>query len=106
MSKFVTFLLFPNAPIGHRYVIHVIDGFSRKVWAYVCRTKEAKGIVGFLERLIMYEWLVVPNEWHSDNGSEFKNSDMTTLVKKWGGKIKHGMPRNPQTQGSVPFFSM
>ena len=44
-----------------------------------------------------------PHILQSDNGREFKNVNLATMIRdKWPEcKIVHGKPRHPQSQGSV-----
>ena len=45
----------------------------------------------------------LPNILQSENGLEFKNQKIVTLVTKWEGdcELRYGRPRHPQTQGLV-----
>ena len=70
------------------------------VWALVNKCAE-EVVNGVEERVFAYFGL--PYIWQNDNGKEFKNVLMLSLIESWDGncKIVHGRPRHPQSQGLV-----
>ena len=63
-----------------------------------CGEEVSEGLVIFV-----FSCYGLPNILHSDNGLEFKNKLVTSLVDRWSGscKIVHGRPRCPWVQGKV-----
>ena len=93
---------------GNPFFIFVImDHFTKYLWTTLVRGKHKGPIARFLYTTFRREGL--PERWHADNGSEFRN-DAVDLVRQ---KLIHGenmnmilpfsrsRPRNPQVQGLV-----
>lgn len=83
----------------YRYVMHVRDHFSKFSVLNALCTKTADEVAYHLNQ-IFYTFgpcMVL----QSDNGREFDNVVVKTLMKKWKVKIIHGQPRHPQSQGLV-----
>ena len=51
----------------------------------------------------MFAVLGTPKFLHSDNGREFVNEIIHTIVKEWPGEVMivNGRPRNPKCQGLI-----
>jgi len=81
-----------------RWVLHLRCHYSTFTALYPLKTKEAGEIANYVRQWCMH-WGPFPI-WHSDNGAEFKGL-LETLLINWGIKIRHGRPRQPQTQGGV-----
>ncbi len=79
--------------MDHWSKLHVIFALTRK---------SAAEVVLNLQNLV-FSYLGTPKILHSDNGREFVNDIVETLVKDWPGEttIVNGQPRNPKCQGLV-----
>jgi len=64
---------------GMRYVLMVIDVFSRYAWAIPLPTKQAKDVVKGFELLLKKSSSRIPVKIRTDPGGEFVN----TVMKKW-----------------------
>ena len=51
----------------------------------------------------IFSYLGTPKILHSDNGREFVNDIISSIVKEWPGEVTivNGRPRNPQCQGLI-----
>lgn len=83
---------------GYNWIFGVIDMFSKFAWAIPIKNKEASTIVAKLEPLIqMYK----PELIQSDNGSEFKNKQVSELLKKYNVKQIFSKAHSPTSQGCI-----
>ena len=89
----------PKASNGHRYILVAIDYFTKWVEAESYAKLNAKSVVKFLKKNILYRY-GVPYELISDHGSHFQG-EVLKLLEKF--KIAHHMsaPYRPQTNGAV-----
>ena len=79
--------------MDHWYKFHVIFPLNRKSAAEVSLN---------LQNLV-FSYLGTPKILHSDNGREFVNNIVESIVKDWRGEVTivNGRPRNPKCQGMV-----
>jgi hypothetical protein len=85
---------------GYKWVMMMVDHFSKFKWACALKSKEMEGVAQFLSKVFAYEGNC--ERWHADNGTEFINQVVEMARKML--KIPdytHGRPRNPQCQGLV-----
>ena len=79
-----------------------MDHFSKihVIWAQETKTMEETAD-GFERHVLSYFGL--PYLFHSDNGTEFKNKVMRSLIVDLEDacRVTYGRPRHPQTQGLV-----
>ena len=54
-----------------------------------------------LNKSHVFCYLGTPKILHSDNGREFVNEIVESVVKEWPGEVINGRPRNPKCQGLV-----
>ena len=94
---------FQHDNLGYRYVLTVIDTFTKYAWAVPLKTKDAAGIVEAMEGLFAEEG--PPAVLQSDNGTEFKNAEMAALAEEHGVRQVFGAPYRPQSQGCVERFN-
>ncbi|PSC71918.1 Carotenoid cleavage dioxygenase 8 isoform B [Micractinium conductrix] len=82
----------------YRYVLTIVDHFSKTVWLRPLKSKESAEIAKHLRQL----WADTqrPTKLHSDNGREF-DGDVAALAKSLGVRTVHGRPYKPTTQGLV-----
>lgn len=79
-----------------RWILHVIDHFSKFTSLYALRNKQAVEVAAKLA-----EWIAhgePPTYLCCDNGEGFKGV-LLVLLKKYGIHVKNGCPRTPQTRG-------
>ena len=88
---------------GYKWVLTVIDCFSKFAWAYPLRSKESKPICDILCELFLREG--VPIVLQSDNGGEFVSNIIKIVMPKFGIKLVNGSPYSPTTQGQVERFN-
>jgi len=82
-----------------RYVFSCVDHFSKFKWCYVIEDKSAITIIRCLQNVIIT--FGPPSNFHTDNGKEFKNIELSNFLKKNKIKQIYGAVRHPQTQGVV-----
>lgn len=67
---------------GNRYILVVIDCFSKYSWTRPIKTKTGVEVTGAM-RNIMQEANYSPKNLQSDNGTEFYNKNFTKLMKSY-----------------------
>ena len=88
---------------GYRWVLSVLDCFSKYAWAFPLKSKETDRICLILCELFSNEG--VPEILQSDNGGEFVSTIIRSLMPKLGIKLINGSPYSPTTQGQVERFN-
>ena len=83
----------------YRYLLNIVDHFSKYLLSYLITKKSAKIICEKLEHC--FKTIGVPKQIGSDNGSEFVNKKVKNLLNKNNIKFIHGKPYNPHSQGVV-----
>lgn len=83
---------------GKRYMLVVVDRFSR--WPEACPTKrkDAQSVAKFLCREVISRW-GLPDRISSDNGKEFVDKTVKLILQKLGIKQRLGAVYHPQSQG-------
>lgn len=71
---------------GHRYILVVIDAFSKYVWAVAVKTKTGEEISKAMKKVLNTNNRI-PKNLQSDMGKEFYNKTFQDLMKKY--KINH-----------------
>ena len=92
-----------HRPDGEYYWIgHYMDHWSKFHILFPLMHKSAHE-VGYRLQENVFSYIGVPKILHSDNGREFVNNIVHSVVKEWPGDvvIVNGRPRNPQCQGLV-----
>jgi transposase InsO family protein len=81
--------------LGPKYILTLVDHFSKfgKVWSM--SSKEAAGIIEKLD--LFFARHGKPEILQSDNGREFVNSAMAKFAQQQGIKQSHGQPYHPQS---------
>ncbi|KAJ9542188.1 hypothetical protein OSB04_028694 [Centaurea solstitialis] len=82
------------------YCLVIVDDFSRFTWVYFLKTKdETSGLIkSFVTRVENQSNLKV-KVTRSDNGTEFKNSDINSFCDEKGIEKQYSAPRTPQHNG-------
>ena len=86
----------------NKWILHCIDHWSKFNFAYALPRKSAVNVAAALNSHL-FPYFGVPRILHSDNGREFVNSVIESLLAIWHSEIQlvSGRPRHPQSQGSV-----
>lgn len=71
---------------GYRYLLTVIDTFSKFAWGEAIKTKTAKDVTEAMEKVFKTGGRV-PKNLQTDDGKEFFNSQFNALMKRY--KINH-----------------
>ena len=83
---------------GKRYLLVVVDRFSRWVEACATKRKDAQSVAKFLCREFIPRW-GLPDRISSDNGREFVDKCVKLILQKLGIKQRLGSVYRPQSQG-------
>ena len=73
---------------GFKYIVCIEDGFSRKLWARLTKTRTAKEVVGVIAEVI--DGLDQPPESvFTDKGTEMKNATFKRYLANKGIRFDH-----------------
>jgi len=81
---------------GARYLLTCIDVFSKKAWAVPVRTKTSHEVANAFEQILLDG---TPNMVQSNNGTEFLNSTLQSMLKRR--RIKFYTSENEDLKVSV-----
>ena len=99
--RYVADLWYLNSEIakysGYKYVLDIIDHFSKWYGGYLLKNKTAEEVVKNIGRFI--ENFGVPKICKIDNGTEFKNNLLDIYCNNNEIKLIHSSPYHPQTKG-------
>lgn len=84
-----------------RYLLTVICTFTKFLWLFPLRRKEAQFVAECLITVFDRYGFGPPKVVQSDNGTEFDNSLIKSLQSHYGFQIVHSRPYHPQSQGVV-----
>lgn len=84
---------------NYRYILNVIDVYSRFLWSVPLKTKSAKEVAAAMVKIIGIAG--APDNFTTDNGKEFLNSDMKALLKKHDTKPWINQAGDHNTMGIV-----
>ena len=82
-------------------VFSCIGHFTNILFMKVVPNRTSSTVISCMEEFMEKYNLDALNIVQSDNGKEFSSSEFETFVSGMGGKIVHGAPRHPQSQGVV-----
>ena len=88
---------------GIKYLLSVIDTFSRKSMVYGIYNKKPENLIIYVKEFCMYN--NIPKELSSYNGGEFKNKIFNGFCKDNNISFIHGAPNNPHSMGIVERFN-
>jgi transposase InsO family protein len=95
----------PNAYIsigGNKYGFVIVDDFSRFTWVFLLRDKgETQGIFKKVSRRAQNKFEVKIKKVRSDNGIEFRNTNIEAFLDEEGIKHEFSVPYTPQQNGVV-----
>jgi len=66
---------------GYRYILMVIDTYSKYLWAAPLKSKGAKEVAQVFEKTVLHQR--VPRNLQTDQGKEFFNADFKRLMEKY-----------------------
>ncbi|KAI3685385.1 hypothetical protein L6452_34627 [Arctium lappa] len=82
------------------YCLVIVDDFSRFTWVYFLRTKdETNGLIKSFVLMIENQTNLRVKVIRSDNGTEFKDSDLNSFCETKGIERQFSAPRTPQQNG-------
>ena len=96
-------LQLPLTESGLRYVLVVMDVFTRFAWVVPITGKSADSTVTAFNSIMTP--VLTPRTLVSDNGSEFKNALFSDLCRALAIKHKFCVPYHPQSDGMVERFN-
>jgi hypothetical protein len=88
----------PPSARGHRYIIIVVDYFTKWIKVMPNFKDDGETATLFLFNQIIARFSV-PREILTDHGSHFQNQIMTKLISKFGLQKEHSSPYYPQENG-------
>ena len=68
---------------GFKYILVVIDCFSKYLWTRAVKSKSAQDVAKIMEDILKSSERI-PKKLVSDNGKEYYNTQFTNLMKKYG----------------------
>lgn len=83
---------------GYKYILVIVDIFSKFVYLFPMKNKEALTVSIILKRIFLTG--EIPTILHSDGGGEFKK-DVVSVCDSFHVKLIKGKGYSPQTQGFV-----
>ena len=89
----------PNASNGHKYIVVVIDYFSRWIEVESFATLKAKQMAKFIEKSLICRYGVA-HHVVTDNGVQFQ-AETTELLQRYGIEHHKSSPYRPQANGAV-----
>jgi hypothetical protein len=84
----------------HRYILRVVDNFSRYIFLSKLKIKDGRQVVNALKEICLmksHPTGTYPKAILSDNGMEFKNQFMTEFCRENNIKQIFGLPFNPRS---------
>ncbi|XP_064864485.1 uncharacterized protein LOC115135188 [Oncorhynchus nerka] len=89
-----------NVKYGKRYLLVMVDRFSRWVEAIPTAKEDGKTVIKWLQSELIPRY-GVPRQIRSDNGSHFANKHLRQVEERFGIIHKFGSVYKPQAQGLV-----
>ena len=86
-----------------RYILTVIDVFTRKGNARAIKNKTSNHVINALEDVLVKE--INPKEILADNGKEFISNEFKVWCENRNIRLKHGSPYTPTTTGAIERFN-
>jgi transposase InsO family protein len=87
---------------GNEYGLVIVDDFSHFSWVFFLQDKsEAQGTVKKFSRRAQNEYVLKIKNVRSDNGLEFRNTNVEEFLDEEGIKHEFSAPYTPQQSGSV-----
>ena len=93
----------PAGPQKFRYVLCIVDSFSRFPSAYLLKDLTAKSACQAL--LEFFSWAGISSVVISDNGTNFNNALTKEFLKRMGCSPRFSSPNHPECQGMCERFN-
>ncbi|KAK3099708.1 hypothetical protein FSP39_008357 [Pinctada imbricata] len=93
----------PLSKNGNRYILTVVDFFTKWAEAFPLRDKTSQSVATELYKLFLH--MGFPSIYSSDRGREFVNSILTNMMQKMRCRHRVSSAYHPQTQGLVEKFN-
>ena len=87
----------------NRYLLTIVDEFSRFTFAYPCPNMESKTVNSCLSNL--FSIFGMPAYIHSDRGSSFLSQETKTFLHNYGVVTSRTTPYNPEGNGQVERYN-
>ena len=84
---------------GDRYVLWLVDSFTRFIQGCVIKNKQAETVVEAVQSVWCLRFGYPSRGFWADNGNEFQNKDMSEFMSKLGLKIEFGPTYSPWSNG-------
>lgn len=79
----------------YKYLLNLVDHFSKFCVSYLYKNKEAETILNNAK--VCFSKIGYPQEFGTDNGTEFKNKKMKAFLQSNSIKFIHGKAYNPKS---------
>lgn len=83
----------------NRYILTIIDEFSRFPFAYACKDVSSRSVINCFEDL--FSTFGTPAYIHSDRGTSFLSDELRKFLSSLGTSCSRTTPYNPQGNGQV-----
>ena len=94
----------PLPTAGHnKYILTIVDEFSRFPFAYPCPDVSANSVIKSLNHL--FYMFGTPSYIHTDRGAAFMSSELRTFLCNNGVSTSRSTPYNPQGNGQVERYN-
>ncbi len=85
------------------FLLCVCDHFSKYAWVVPLKKKESERVVYHLQLIFLQEG--APDVLVTDNGGEFRSGVMEELSKRFGVRVRHGLPYKSSSCGLIERFN-
>ena len=87
----------------NRYMLNIVDEYSRYMWSYPCTNVTAKTVIKCLTEL--FSTFGLPNYIHSDRGSSLISEELTSFLHKHGIATSRTTRYNPAGNGQIEKYN-
>lgn len=98
---YLDFVHMPISKCGKRYILTVLDSFSRNIWAIPCNRDRAIDACNGLLREVILRHGFLPKVISSDRGTHFTSALMAELCSSIGAKQQLHVSWRPQSSGNL-----
>lgn len=81
---------------GYRYILNVIDSFSKYAWSVPLKSKTARDVAKAFKLILKQR---VPGSVRTDKGKEFLNASLQNVLRGYG--IRHYVSNNPSIKCAI-----
>lgn len=81
-ADLVEMIPYANDNKGYRYILVVINAFSKYVWAYPVKRKTGQAVTDAMKK-VLSSLKTTPNHMQTDMGKEFYNKEFQELMRKF-----------------------